>query len=81
VFLKRFFPNDRALARIGSVVHDLDLKDVKFHAPETAGVGGLLTGVAATNRTDENRIEAGGELFDYLHAYFSSDIKHAGTPG
>jgi hypothetical protein len=81
VFLKRFFPNDRILAEIGKIVHDLDLKDTKFRSPETAGVGSLLTGLAALHKGDEDRLEAGRALFDHLHAYFSSDTQKAGLRG
>ena len=44
VFLDRVFPKDRALAEIGKIVHDLDLKDARFGLPETAGFGSLLVG-------------------------------------
>ena len=77
VFLKRFFSKDRILAQIGKMVHDLDLKDSKFRIPETAGLGSLLAGVAATYKTDKDRLEAGGVLFDHLYSYFTSDTKRA----
>lgn len=80
VFLKRFFPKDRILAEIGKIVHDLDLKDTKFRSPETAGVGSLLAGVAAAHTADEDRLQAGGALFDHLHAYFSRE-KGASSQG
>ncbi len=79
VFLKRFFSKDRHLAQIGKMVHDLDLKDSKFRIPETAGLGSLLAGVAATNKADKDRLEAGGVLFDHLYSYFTSDTKRAGS--
>jgi hypothetical protein len=81
VFLDRFFPKDRALASIGRIVHDLDLKDAKFGLPETAGVGSLLEAVASTNKTDEDRLEAGGALFDHLYAFFNSTPMSAGRRG
>jgi hypothetical protein len=79
VFLKRFFSKDRHLAQIGKMVHDLDLKDSKFRIPETAGLGSLLAGVAATYKADKDRLEAGGVLFDHLYSYFTSDTKRAGS--
>jgi hypothetical protein len=81
VFLDRFLPKDRALAEIGKIVHDLDLKDAKFGQPETAGFGSLLSGVASTYTSDEDRIEVGGALFDHLYAFFSSTSKKAGRRG
>jgi len=79
VFLKRFFSKDRILAQIGKMVHDLDLKDSKFRIPETAGLGSLLAGVAATYKADKDRLEAGGVLFDHLYSYFTSDTKRTGS--
>lgn len=71
VFVKRFFPKDRALGEVGKIVHDLDLKDGKFRKPETAGVGSLIKGVASTHKTDEDRLEAGAVVFDHLYASFN----------
>jgi hypothetical protein len=71
VLVERFFPKDRALAEIGRIVHDLDLKDGKFRKPETAGVGSLIEGVALTQKADESRLVAGAAIFDQLYAYFN----------
>jgi hypothetical protein len=71
VFVKRFFPKDRALEEISWIVHDLDLKDGKFRKPETAGLGSLIAGLAATTKTDAERLERGAAIFDHLYAYFS----------
>ncbi len=81
VFLDRFFPKDRALAEIGRIVHDLDLKDARFGLPETAGFGSLLSGIALAHKSDEDRLRVGGELFDHLYAFFDSTSKNAGRRG
>ncbi|MGE5255179.1 MAG: chromate resistance protein ChrB domain-containing protein [Hyphomicrobiales bacterium] len=73
VLVKRFFPEDRALGRIGRIVHDLDLKDGKFRKPETAGVGSLIEGIGLVHKTDEDRLEAGRVVFDHLYASFNHD--------
>jgi hypothetical protein len=65
-----FEPADPAIAAIGEVVHDIDLKDDRFRRPETAGVKLLLDGIAATEPTDEARLERGFRLFDDLYAGF-----------
>ena len=44
--LRRFGLDDPALAAIGEIVHDIDCKDEKFARPETAGVLGVLRGIA-----------------------------------
>jgi hypothetical protein len=81
VFLDRFLPKDRALAEIGKIVHDLDLKDARFGLPEAAGFGSLLSGVASAYTSDEDRLAAGGALFDHLYAFFNSTTKNAGRRG
>jgi hypothetical protein len=70
VLLHRFGLIDGALAPIGEVVHDIDIRDGKFGRPEVAGVERLVTGVAAGNGDDEGRIAAGSVLFDSLYEAF-----------
>jgi hypothetical protein len=70
VIIKRFFPADEALAQIGRVIHDLDYKDAKYKKPETAGIGGLMQGLAATHKSDEARLDRGKAIFDDLYEYF-----------
>jgi hypothetical protein len=75
VLVQRFFTKNRALAEIGKIVHDLDLKDGKFRKPETAGIGSLIEGVALTHPGDEERLAAGAAIFDQLYACFNSNQK------
>jgi hypothetical protein len=70
VLVKQFFPDDQALTEIGKVVHDLDFKDSKFRKPETAGIGGILDGLASARKSDETRLERGRAIFDDLYEYF-----------
>jgi hypothetical protein len=70
VLSKRYFPEDQALVHIGKVIHDLDFKDAKFKKPETAGIGGLMEGLAAAHKADEARLERGSAIFDDLYEYF-----------
>ena len=70
--LKRFALDDRALSAIGEIVHDIDCKDEKYGRPETAGVFGLLRGIAARSEDDEARLERGFPVFDDLHAFYST---------
>ena len=53
---------------IAEVVHDIDMKDAKYDRPDTAGVETLLTGIARSTPSDEERIEHGGALFTALYA-------------
>jgi hypothetical protein len=70
VLLDRFGLDDRALAQVGEIVHDIDLKDGKFARPEAAGVDRLVAGIAMRHADDEARIHDGGALFDSLYEYF-----------
>jgi len=70
VLLRRFGLDDPALARIGEIVHDIDLKDGKFARAEAAGVERLITGIALRHPTDAARLAQGGAVFDALHESF-----------
>jgi hypothetical protein len=70
VLSKRFFPEDQALVHIGKVIHDLDFKDAKFKKSETAGIGGLMKGLAAAHKSDEARLDRGKAILDDLYEYF-----------
>jgi hypothetical protein len=70
VLLARSGLKDAALAAIGEIVHDIDLKDGKFAREEASGIAGLIDGLAASHTPDAQRLERGGALFDDLYAYF-----------
>jgi len=61
---------DRALAEIGEIVHDIDLKDGKFGRSEAPGIERLTTGLALANPEDEARLERGLIVFDELYQSF-----------
>ena len=71
VLLSRFgLTSDSALAAVGEVVHDIDLRDGKFARPETAGVERLVTGLAAGHDEDEARLAAACVVFQGLYEGF-----------
>jgi hypothetical protein len=59
--------DDRGLAAIAQIVHDLDLRDDQYQRPETAGVGAVIAGVAAGFDDDHRRIAESGPFFDALY--------------
>ena len=61
---------DRALAAIGEIVHDIDLKDAKFGREETSGIAHLMTGLTAAQADDMVRLERGGAMFDDLYEFY-----------
>lgn len=70
VLVQRFAVQDKALAEIGKIVHDLDLKEAKFKRPETAGVSALLDGIVASRKPDDARLDRGSALFDDIYEFF-----------
>jgi hypothetical protein len=70
VLLRRFGLDEPALARIGEIVHDVDLKDGKFDHPETAGLDHLIAGTALRHEDDEARLRDGAAALEALYAYF-----------
>jgi hypothetical protein len=70
VLLRRFGLEDRALAVLAEIVHDIDLKDGKFQRPETAGVDHLVAGIAMRHKDDEARIRDGAAAFEALYEFF-----------
>jgi hypothetical protein len=70
VLLARAGLDDSALAAIGEIVHDIDLKDGKFGREETTGIAHLMEGIAAASKDDERRVERGAAVFDDFYEYF-----------
>ncbi len=67
VLVQRFQVTDAAVAAIGEVVHELDVRDGKFARAETPGVERLVNGIALTQPDDQARIALGSQLFDALY--------------
>ena len=72
--LERYELDDPALAAIGRAVHEADLGDDRFDAPEAPGLDVLLRGLRMV-RGDREAIEIGGVLFDGLYAFRSAHTK------
>jgi hypothetical protein len=70
VLLARLRLDDRALAAIAEMVHDIDLKDGKFGRSEVPGIERLIAGIAMANKDDDERLERGAAVFDSLYEYF-----------
>ena len=66
---------DKGVSAIAEIVHDLDLKDVKFNRPEAPGVRMLLDGLMARCEQDQERIERALAIFDDLHEALGSRKK------
>ncbi len=62
---------DAALAAIGEIIHDIDLKDGKYGRAEVGGVRSLIAGIAASSTDDADRIARGTVLLDDLYRSFA----------
>ena len=66
--LSRHELTDPVLWRIAEAVHEADLDDERFDAPEAAGLDVLLRGLSMTG-TDEQTLAVSAALFDGLYEY------------
>jgi len=67
--LARFGIADKALRKIGEMVHDADLEDEKFQRPECVGLDRILKGWAKEGAADEEILARGSACFDGLYAF------------
>jgi len=67
VIVKSFKLKEKSLKRIAQIVHDLDIKDDRYHNPESRGVEAVLAGIRKTGRSDEEILEKGMAVFDALY--------------
>jgi hypothetical protein len=65
---------DAAVARIAEIVHDLDLKDAKFGAPEAATLGIAIDGLQLSSMDDSVLLDQGMILFEALYRSFGQSI-------
>lgn len=67
-----------ALSRIAAIVHDLDLKDGRFGAPECSAVGAMIEGLQLAYQNDEALLEHGMTMFDSLYRSFEQSTRSTG---
>ncbi len=68
---RAFGIEDLAVARIAEIVHDLDLKDGRFGAPEAGTVGALLEGLQLATTGDDVLLDRGITVFESLYLSFA----------
>jgi hypothetical protein len=66
--LRRYELDDRALWEIARIVHEADLEDERFDAPEARGLDVLIRGLSMV-RSDEEMLDLTGPLYDGLYEY------------
>ena len=72
---RRFDIKDPAVTRLAEIVHDLDLKDGKFGAPEAATVGATIEGLQLSCADDQQLLEHGRVMFEALYRSFADAIR------
>jgi hypothetical protein len=68
--LRRHDLLDPVLWRIAAIVHEADLEDDRYDAPEAPGLDVVLRGLSMTQSDDQSVLDLTGPLFDGLYAYF-----------
>src|SRR4026207_2086291 len=72
--LKRFGLTEiKGLGEIAEIVHDIDLKDDKFHRLEAAGLNAIIDGLSKVLRDDRKLLQQTSLIFDGLHALLGKD--------
>jgi hypothetical protein len=69
---------DPATTRVAAIVHDLDLKDGRFSAPEAATVGTVIDGLQLAYADDEALLTQGVSLFEALYRAFEQSSRATG---
>jgi hypothetical protein len=74
----RFGIQEPATVRVAAIVHDLDLKDARFAAPEGTTVGTVIEGLQLAYPDDEALLSQGMSLFEALYRAFEQSSRSTG---
>jgi hypothetical protein len=66
--LRRYELDDPALWRLAEIVHEADLEDDRFDAPEAPGLDAILRGLSMIC-DDHRALKVSGPIFDALYEY------------
>jgi hypothetical protein len=67
-----------AIARLAAIVHDLDLKDGRFGAPEGHAIAAVIEGLQLAHQDDDALLAQGVALFDALYRSFDRSMRSTG---
>ena len=72
--LKQFgLTESKGLREIAEIVHDIDLKDDKFHRLEAAGLNAIIDGLSKVLRGDRKLLQQTSVVFDGLYSLMSKE--------
>ena len=77
VLCQRFGIKERAVERLGRLVHDLDLKESRYNVPDAAAVGRLIDGLRQVYSRDDELLEHGIVVFEAMYRAFSGEADSA----
>ena len=69
---QRFNIGDAAVARIAQIVHDLDMKEIRYAPPEAPAVGRMIDGLRELYADDDTLLQHGMGMFEALARSFSA---------
>jgi hypothetical protein len=72
---QRFGLRGTAVERIGQIVHDLDVKETRYAAPEGPAVGRIVEGLRQVHADDHVLLEQGMAMFEALARSFDSAVQ------
>jgi len=78
VLINSFALATKGLSQIAAIVHDIDIKDGKFAAPETHGVEMILKGIRNKALSDSDTLEQGIAVFEAMYLSLTA-IKYVGS--
>ena len=73
-----FEVREAAVRRIADIVHDLDLKDGRFGAPEAAAIAAVIEGLQIVHADDDALLAQGMTLFEALYRSFQQSARRVG---
>lgn len=71
--LRRQDLSDPVLWRIAQIVHEADIDDARYDAPEAAGLDTVLRGLSLTG-SDEATLAISGPIFDGLYEFYRRSL-------
>jgi hypothetical protein len=71
--LRRYELSDPVLWRIAQIVHEADIDDARFDAPEAPGLDTVVRGLSLIG-DDEHTLVVSGPVFDGLYEFFRRSL-------
>lgn len=75
----RYELEDDALEAIGRIVHEADIGDERYDAPEAPGLDAVIRGLGRVASDDDELLSLTRPIFEGLYARFSQERKETGA--